>query len=110
MQIPWERDDESLLIAQIEEVATMRLLSGSPWSGVELLDLTKPLASGAWGTPSSGTSLPWVLQLTNGDSCGLITGAAGGTAGMTLNYGCRSGSASTPDMKHRTMGGGVPAE
>jgi hypothetical protein len=70
----------------------------SPWSGVELLKLTKPLSFSASGTPNTGTSLPWVMQLANGDSCGLITGAAGGTAGMTLNYGCRSGNASTPDM------------
>ncbi|MGP8160906.1 MAG: hypothetical protein ACLQGJ_06750 [Candidatus Dormibacteria bacterium] len=38
------------------------------------------------------------MQLANGDSCGLITGAAGGIARMMLNYGCRSGNASTPDM------------
>jgi len=69
----------------------------NPWSGIEMLDLTKPLAFSAWGTPSGGKSLPWIMQLANGDSCGLITGAAGGTAGMTLNYGCRSGNASTPD-------------
>jgi hypothetical protein len=38
------------------------------------------------------------MQLANGDSCGLIMGAAGGTGGMTLNYRCRSGNASTPDI------------
>ncbi len=34
------------------------------------------------------TSLPWSLDLVNGASCGLLTGATAAFAGMRLSYGC----------------------
>jgi hypothetical protein len=80
--------------ANLTEVACFE----SPWSGAELLELMQPLPYSASGTLNGGTSLPWFMQLANGDRCGLITGAAGEAGGVTLNYGCRSGDASTPDM------------
>jgi len=80
--------------ANITELACFE----TPWSGAELLPLTQPLSYSASGTPSGGTSLPWFMQLANGDRCGLITGTAGEAGGVTLNYDCQSGAASTPDM------------
>jgi hypothetical protein len=70
----------------------------SPWSGAKLLELTQPLSYSSSGTTNGGTSLPWFMQLANGDRCGLITGTAGEAGGVTLNYGCQSGDASTPNM------------
>jgi len=69
----------------------------SPWSTVELLSLAQPLSYSAWGTPSSGSSVPWFMELANGDRCGLTTGTNGEAGGVTLSYGCQSGGASTPD-------------
>jgi hypothetical protein len=34
------------------------------------------------------TSLPWSLELVNGASCGMLTGATAAFAGMRVNYGC----------------------
>jgi hypothetical protein len=70
----------------------------SPWSGAQLLDLTQPLSYSSSDTTNGGISLPWFMQLANGDRCGLITGAAGEAGGVTLNYGCQSADASTPNM------------
>ncbi len=36
-------------------------------------------------------SPPWSLSLENGASCGLLTGATFGFAGMRINYGCTDG-------------------
>jgi hypothetical protein len=69
----------------------------SPWSGIELLKLTKPLSFSASGTPSAGASVPWFMEISNGDRCGLTTGTTGEAGGVTLAYGCRLGNASTPD-------------
>lgn len=61
------------------------------------MSLAQPLSFSAWGTPSGGASAPWFMELANGDRCGAITGTGGEVGGVTLNYGCRSGDASTPD-------------
>lgn len=36
-------------------------------------------------------SIPWAIELTNGDRCGLMTGATAVVAGMRINYGCEGG-------------------
>jgi hypothetical protein len=36
-------------------------------------------------------SIPWAIELANGDRCGLLTGATAVVAGMRINYGCEGG-------------------
>ena len=36
-------------------------------------------------------SIPWAVELANGERCGLLTGATAVVAGMRINYGCEGG-------------------
>jgi hypothetical protein len=37
-------------------------------------------------------ALPWYIELSNGQRCGMLGGATGLVNGMRLNYGCRDGT------------------
>lgn len=68
----------------------------TPWSAnVSLLTLTKPLPTDAPMNDSAKTSLkdtmPWALEMANGQRCTLFTGATAPIAGMRINYGCPGG-------------------
>jgi hypothetical protein len=71
----------------------------TPLSGVDMMTLTTPLSYASTGVTGNTGSIapPWFMELANGDQCGLITGAVSGAGGVTLPYGCQSGSASTPN-------------
>ena len=43
-------------------------------------------------------SIPWAVELVNGDRCGLLTGATSVVAGMRLNYGCEGGGYIVGDL------------
>jgi hypothetical protein len=68
----------------------------TPWSGVTLINLKKPLARGSWGKPASNLTHPWAMLLGNGDKCGIIEGTGLIEDGLTLNFGCSYGDASYP--------------
>jgi len=40
---------------------------------------------------SRDTTLPWALELANGQRCMMFTGATAPVAGMRINYGCPGG-------------------
>lgn len=65
----------------------------TPWSANEiLLTLTKPLPTDAPAGDAGKTTLketmPWALEMANGQRCTLFTGATAPIAGMRINYGC----------------------
>ncbi|HEY9845053.1 MAG TPA: hypothetical protein V6D03_02550 [Candidatus Caenarcaniphilales bacterium] len=63
-----------------------------PWTAnVVLLRLTAPLPTNNNRADRSKT-LPWALELANGQRCTLLTGATGLIAGMRVNYGYADGS------------------
>ncbi|HXY50466.1 MAG TPA: hypothetical protein VEI01_13505 [Terriglobales bacterium] len=65
---------------------------GGPWSGdVILLTLTQPLPTEPRKNVSRDDTLPWALELVNGQRCTLLTGATAPIAGMRINYGCPGG-------------------
>jgi hypothetical protein len=76
--------------------------SDSPWSPVTLINLAKPMADTSWGTPTSNPSLPWAMQLANGDECGIIEGTGTTKAGHTFNFGCSYGYAAYPSTDRAT--------
>jgi hypothetical protein len=56
---------------------------GGPWpANVVLLTLTQPLPSEPRKDISRGDTLPWVIELANGQRCTLMTGAMPPAAGM----------------------------
>ena len=68
----------------------------TPWSAnVSLLTLTKPLptdsAVGDGGKTPLKDTMPWALEMANGQRCTLFTGATAPIAGMRINYGCPGG-------------------
>ena len=65
---------------------------GGPWpANVVLLTLTQPLPSEPRKEISRADTLPWALELANGQRCTLMTGAMPPVAGMRINYGCPGG-------------------
>jgi hypothetical protein len=63
-----------------------------PWSGkVVLLTLTQPLPEDSHKEASRDATLPWALELADGQHCSLFTGATAPVAGMRINYGCPGG-------------------
>jgi hypothetical protein len=67
-----------------------------PWTAnVILLTLTRPLPADTAANDASKISLkdtmPWALELANGQRCTLFTGATAPIAGMRINYGCPGG-------------------
>src|SRR5580704_3731902 len=67
-----------------------------PWTAnVILLTLTRPLPTDSPGNDATKTSLkdtmPWALEMANGQRCTLFTGATAPIAGMRINYGCPGG-------------------
>lgn len=66
----------------------------SPWSGVVLLHLTKPLPVRTANPPATGGAPPaeWALVLSNGDRCIVITGTVTLLGGVRLAYYCSSGA------------------
>jgi len=64
----------------------------SPWStNVVLVTLTSPLPTEHSSREWKKDTLPWALELTNGERCSLFTGATAPIAGMRINYGCPGG-------------------
>jgi hypothetical protein len=62
----------------------------APWTAnVVLLRLTSPLPSARRGQVDRSNTLPWALELANGQRCTMLTGATNVIAGMRVNYGCR---------------------
>ena len=60
---------------------------GTPWSGVRILELTRPLPRSQANTdvyPSAGG----LLQLSNGSRCQIAQGATGSKSGVPLAYSC----------------------
>jgi hypothetical protein len=69
----------------------------TPWSGVRLITLARPLAHSSWGTPGpSAAKYPWAMVLANGQQCGLLEGTGRVTDGIGLYFGCPGGAASYP--------------
>ena len=65
---------------------------GGPWpANVVLLTLTQPLPSEPRKEVSRDSTLPWAIELANGQRCTLFTGATAPVAGMRINYGCPGG-------------------
>ena len=65
---------------------------GGPWpANVVLLTLTKPLPTEPRKETRREDTLPWAIELTNGQRCTLFTGAMPPVAGMRINYGCPGG-------------------
>jgi len=65
---------------------------GGPWAAnVVMLTLAQPLPQAEYKAVSRDTSLPWALELANGQRCSLFTGATATIAGMRINYGCPGG-------------------
>jgi hypothetical protein len=63
-----------------------------PWSQkVILLTLTDAVPSEPHKETSRETTLPWAMELGNGQRCSLFTGATAPVAGMRINYGCSGG-------------------
>jgi len=64
----------------------------APWNAnVTLLTLTSPLPTEVRKEMALKDTLPWALELANGQRCTLFTGATGLIAGMRTNYGCPGG-------------------
>lgn len=69
---------------------------GSPWSGVRVLRLTKPLPITQANTniyPVAG----WLLELSNGKHCSLVQGGAPGYAGVLFAYYCGGSTWASPN-------------
>jgi hypothetical protein len=65
---------------------------GGPWpANVVLLTLAESLPSEPRKEASRDTTLPWALELANGQRCTMFTGATAPVAGMRINYGCPGG-------------------
>lgn len=65
---------------------------GGPWpANVVLLTVTQPLPSEPRKEMRREDTLPWALELANGQRCSLFTGATAPVAGMRINYGCPGG-------------------
>jgi hypothetical protein len=65
---------------------------GGPWpANVVLLTLTQPLSNEPRKETNRADTLPWALELANGQRCTLMTGAMPPVAGMRINYGCPGG-------------------
>ncbi len=80
-----------------------RLLAcpAAPWdANVTLLTLTSPLPTEERKDISLKDTLPWALELTNGQRCTLLTGATAPIAGMRINYGCLGGFIVVGDIDH----------
>jgi hypothetical protein len=69
-----------------------------PWQPVTILRLTKPLPTRGHTT---GASLPWAIETTDGRHCTYFTGATGPMGGERVNYGCtdRSVLIGSPDTR-----------
>ncbi|GMA14167.1 hypothetical protein E5F05_02955 (plasmid) [Deinococcus metallilatus] len=68
--------------------------SRDPWSAnAVLLTVNKALPSNAKlaADPDYARSMPWALELANGQRCTLLTGATAPVAGLRINYGCPDG-------------------
>jgi hypothetical protein len=79
---------------------TQLACASDPFRGdVVLLTATAPLPETQGAAPGTGApTLPWALELANGERCGLIRGATTGFAGMRLNYGCEGGGSVIGDV------------
>jgi hypothetical protein len=63
-----------------------------PWNtNVTLLTLTSQLPTEQRKEMALKDTLPWALELANGQRCTLFTGATAPIAGMRINYGCPGG-------------------
>jgi hypothetical protein len=66
---------------------------GGPWpANAVLLTLTQLLPSEPRKEVSRDNTLPWALELANGQRCTMFTGATAPVAGTRINYGCPGGS------------------
>jgi hypothetical protein len=65
---------------------------GGPWpANVVLLTLTQPLPTEPRKETNRADTMPWAIELANGQRCSLFTGAMPPVAGMRINYGCPGG-------------------
>jgi hypothetical protein len=70
-----------------------------PWNAnVILLTLKSPLPAEARKNIALKGSLPWALELANGQRCTMFTGATAPIAGMRINYGCPGGFIAVGDI------------
>jgi len=71
----------------------------TPWdANVTLLTLISSLPTEGHKNEPVTDSLPWALELANGQRCTLFTGATAPVAGMRINYGCPGGFIVVGDM------------
>ena len=62
-------------------------------ANVVMLTLTSDLPDPTiTGEPDFTSSMPWAVELENGQQCTLLTGATAPVAGMRINYGCSDGA------------------
>jgi hypothetical protein len=72
---------------------------GGPWpANVVMLTLSQPLPSEPRKEVSRESTLPWALELANGQRCTMFTGATAPVAGMRINYGCPGGFQAVGDI------------
>jgi hypothetical protein len=74
-----------------------------PWTAnVILLTLTRPLPADSPGNEAMKSPLketmPWALELANGQRCTMFTGATAPIVGMRINYGCPGGFIAVGDI------------
>jgi hypothetical protein len=65
---------------------------GGPWpANVVLLTLPQSLPTEPRKETNRADTMPWAIELANGQRCSLFTGAMPPVAGMRINYGCPGG-------------------
>jgi hypothetical protein len=67
-------------------------------ANVVMLTLSQPLPSEPRKEVSRESTLPWALELANGQRCTMFTGATAPVAGMRINYGCPGGFQAVGDI------------
>ncbi|HEY6792161.1 MAG TPA: hypothetical protein VI365_33090 [Trebonia sp.] len=78
------------------DVTQVACMSG-PWSDAYLLNLTTPLASSSWGTPTAAElEYPWAVALANGQECVVLHGTGQLLDGLELNTACNDGYVTFP--------------
>jgi len=70
-----------------------------PWSAnVRMLTVMESLPASARKDLMLKNTMPWAIELANGQRCTLFTGATAPIAGMRINYGCPGGYIAVGDI------------
>jgi len=73
--------------------------ANDPWSAVDLMSLSQPLAKGSSGAANPNLAAPWAMLLANAERCAVIHGTGTQIGPTMFNYGCTHGYAAEPDRK-----------